>query len=253
MPQKPIIPWIGGKRRLAKDILPLFPAHSCYVEPFCGAAALFFMKSPSKVEVINDINGDLVNLYRVVQHHLEELARQFKWLLVSRQQFDWYKQTPGEVHTDIQRAAKFLYLQKMAFGAKVANRSFGTAVTTPPRLNLTSLEEDLSVAHLRLARVTIEHLGWETCLDKYDRQDTLFFLDPPYWKTEGYGVDFTIENYYSLAGRLESMRGKGILTINNHPVMRKIFKTLKVEKVPIRYTVGGGKGVPAEELIVRNF
>ncbi|HAW5768632.1 TPA: DNA adenine methylase, partial [Escherichia coli] len=64
----PIVPWIGGKRRLAKHILPQFPLHTCYVEPFCGAAALYFLKTPSKIEVINDINGELVNLYRVVKH-----------------------------------------------------------------------------------------------------------------------------------------------------------------------------------------
>ena len=73
---KPLIPWIGGKRKLAPFLLPLFPNHTnhtCYVEPFCGAAALFFMKEPSEVEVLNDINSDLVNLYRVVKYHLEEL------------------------------------------------------------------------------------------------------------------------------------------------------------------------------------
>lgn len=74
---KPIIPWIGGKRKLAKHILPLFPEHTCYVEPFCGAAALFFMKEPSKADILNDINGDLVNLYRVVKYHLEPLFKEF--------------------------------------------------------------------------------------------------------------------------------------------------------------------------------
>ena len=65
----PIVPWIGGKRRLAKHILPLFPEHACYVEPSCGVAALYFLKAPAKVEVINDINGELVNLCRIVRHH----------------------------------------------------------------------------------------------------------------------------------------------------------------------------------------
>ena len=115
----PIIPWIGGKRRLARHILPLFPAHGCYVEPFCGAAALYFMKDPAKAEVLNDINGELVNLYRVVQHHLEEFLRQFKWALTSRQIFKWLQATPPEPLTDIQRAARFFYLQKNAFGGKV--------------------------------------------------------------------------------------------------------------------------------------
>ena len=71
----PIIAWMGGKRRLAKHLLPLFPEHSCYVELFAGGAALFFLRDkPARCEVLNDINGDLVNLYRVVQHHLTNLC-----------------------------------------------------------------------------------------------------------------------------------------------------------------------------------
>lgn len=90
MSAQPIIPWIGGKRRLADRIFPLFPQHSCYVEPFAGGAALFFLRPvPAEVEVLNDVNGDLINLYRVVQNHLEEFVRQFKWALSSRQVFKW--------------------------------------------------------------------------------------------------------------------------------------------------------------------
>lgn len=84
----PVISWVGDKRRLAKHILPLFPAHTCYVEPFCGGAALYFLKETSKVEVINDVNGELINLYRVIKNHLEEFVRQFKWALTSRQVFE---------------------------------------------------------------------------------------------------------------------------------------------------------------------
>lgn len=147
----PIVPWIGGKRRLAKHILPLFPGHTCYVEPFCGAAALYFLKEPSRVEVINDVNNELVNLYRVVKHHLEEFVRQFKWALVSRQIYKWLQDTPEETLTDIQRAARFYYLQKQAFGGKVADHTFGISTTSAPRFNLLRIEEELSLAHLRLA------------------------------------------------------------------------------------------------------
>ena len=93
----PIVPWVGGKRRLAKRILPIFPAHECYVEPFAGGAALFFLKEPSDVEVLNDINGELINLYRVVKHHLEEFVRQFKWALISRQLYGWLKKSGHDV------------------------------------------------------------------------------------------------------------------------------------------------------------
>ena len=156
---------MGGKRRLARHFLPLFPAHTCDVEPFCGAAALYFMKEPSKVEVINDIHGELINLYRVIKHHLDEFVRQFRWALVSRQIYRWMKDTPEETLTDIQRAARFFYLQKQALGGKVADHTFGTTTTSAPRLNLLRIEEELPLAHLRLSRTTIEHLDWATCIN----------------------------------------------------------------------------------------
>ena len=127
----PIIPWIGGKRRLADTLISRFPPHTCYVEVFAGGAALYFLRPPADVEVINDVNGDLVNLYRVVQNHLEEFVRQFKWALSSRQIFKWTQETPGQVLTDIQRAARFFYLQHHCFGGKVNGQSWGTATTAP--------------------------------------------------------------------------------------------------------------------------
>lgn len=126
---QPIIPWIGGKRRLAPHILPLLEGHTCYVEPFCGAAAIFFLKRPSDVEVINDINGELVNLYRVIQHHLEEFVRQFKLALTSRRVFEWEQAKVPSTLTDIQRAARFYYLQRNCFGAKLEGQTFGYGTT----------------------------------------------------------------------------------------------------------------------------
>ncbi|MDW5419054.1 DNA adenine methylase [Iodobacter sp. CM08] len=251
----PIIPWMGGKRRLAKHILPLFPEHSCYVEPFCGAAALYFLKEPVKVEVINDVNGELVNLYRIVRHHLEEFVRQFKWALTSRQIFKWLQITPEETLTDIQRAARFFYLQKMAFGGKVDGQTFGTATTTPPRLNLLRLEEDLSAAHLRLSRTYIENLDWAACIKKYDREHTLFYCDPPYWGTAGYGVEFGLHEYQRMAELAKSITGHMIISVNDIPEMRQAFAGLTIERVGINYSVGG-KGRSKEtsgELIIRNF
>ena len=120
----PIIPWMGGKRRLADRLIPLLPPHECYVEVFAGGAALYFMRpQAAPVEVLNDINGDLVTLYRVVQNHLEEFVRQFKWALSSWQVFEWQKMTRPETLTDIQRAARFFYLQHHAFAGKVTGNA----------------------------------------------------------------------------------------------------------------------------------
>ncbi|WP_419058606.1 DNA adenine methylase [Kluyvera georgiana] len=250
----PIVPWIGGKRRLAKHILPLFPAHTCYVEPFCGAAALYFLKTPSKIEVINDINGELVNLYRVVKHHLEEFVRQFKWALVSRQIYKWLQDTPEETLTDIQRAARFYYLQKQAFGGKVADHTFGTSTTSAPRFNLLRIEEELSMAHLRLSRTLIEHLDWHQCIERYDRPHTLFYCDPPYWGTEGYGVEFGLENYDHMAELARSTKGKMIISVNDIPEMRQAFNGLNIQTVDISYNLKvTGKPSPKKELVICNF
>ena len=250
---KPFFSWMGGKRRLAKEILPEFPEHECYVEPFCGGAALFFMKMPTKVEVINDVNGDLVNLYRVVQHHLEEFVRQFKWALISRKMFEWLDDTPTETLTDIQRAARFYYLQQMAFGSKIQGRTFGTATTTAPKLNLLRMEENLSQAHLRLSRTFVEHLDWQACIKRYDRPHSLFYLDPPYWETTGYGVDFPFENYQAMAELARTVKGKMIISINDHPDIRKVFAGFRMKEINLRHTVGGRGGKEAGELVIFNW
>ncbi|MFL9860797.1 DNA adenine methylase [Paraburkholderia madseniana] len=249
----PIVPWIGGKRRLADHLIPRFPKHECYVEVFAGGAALYFLRPPAAVEVINDINGDLINLYRVVQHHLEEFVRQFKWALTSRQVFKWLQDTVPETLTDIQRAARFYYLQQNCFGGKVEGQSFGTATTTQPGLNLLRLEETLSAAHLRLSNTFVERLDWKTCIEKYDRPHTLFYLDPPYWETEGYGVPFAYSEYVEMAARLRSLKGKAIVSLNDHPDIRRAFDGFHIETVDIKYTVGGGRGAARSEVIIFNW
>lgn len=251
----PLVPWVGGKRRLAQHILPLFPEHSCYVEAFCGAAALFFLKEPAKVEVLNDVHGDLVRLYRVVQNHLEEFVRQFKWALASREMYGWLQSTPPATLTDIQRAARFFYLQKLGFGGKVDGQTFGTATTSKARLNLMRLEEDLSAVHLRLHQVTIEQLDWAACVERYDRPHTLFYLDPPYYGTEGYGVDFGLDQYDRMADLLRTIKGKAVVSVNDIPEMRLAFKGLTMKRLSINYTVGAsgqGRG-PKGELLICNF
>ena len=248
---QPIIPWIGGKRRLADRLFPLFPKHNCYVEPFAGGAALYFLRQvPADCEVLNDVNGDLINLYRVVQNHLEEFVRQFKWALSSRQVFKWLQDTLPETLTDIQRAARFYYLQQSAFGGKVDGQCYGTATTQPPGLNLLRLEESLSAAHLRLANTYIEHLTWQECIKRYDRAHTLFFMDPPYWQTEGYGVPFGFEQYDQMAEIIGNIKGKAIITLNDHPHIRRCFSNYHIETTDIKYTVGGGQGSDAKEVII---
>lgn len=256
MHANPIIPWLVGKRRLAGKLIPWFPPHECYVEVFCGGGALYFLRpTPAPVEVLNDINGELVNLYRVVQNHLEEFVRQFRWALSSRQMFKWAQAAAPESLTDIQRAARFFYLQQHAFGARISGQTFGTA-TTAPSINLLRVEEKLSAAHLRLAGgTTVENLPWEECMKRYDRPHTFFYLDPPYWQTEGYGVPFDWSQYERIVDQMRGCRGKVMLSINDHPDIRRCFSGLAVRELSIKYSVGVTHGKPKQrkELVITNY
>jgi DNA adenine methylase len=157
--------------------------------------------------------------------------------------------------TDIQRAARFFYLQKNGFGGKVEGQSFGTATTAKPRLNLLRLEEDLSAVHLRLHQVTIERLDWAECLVRYDRPHTLFYCDPPYWGTEGYGVGFGLDQYDRMAEMVGKLKGKAVISVNDIPEMRLAFNGLSMRKLSTRYTVGGSASArkPSGELLICNF
>lgn len=252
----PIVPWMGGKRRLADRLIPLFPPHECYVEVFAGGAALFFMRpQPAAVEVLNDINGDLVCLYRVVQNHLEEFVRQFKWALSSRQIFEWQKMTRPETLTDIQRAARFFYLQQHAFGGKISGQTFGTA-TTGPAINLLRIEENLSAAWQRLSGVYIENLSWLDCATRYDRPHTFLYMDPPYWQTEGYGVDFPFAEYERMAEFMRACKGRVMVSINDHPDIRRAFAGHHFEQLDIRYSVSNRRKTEASssgELVIMNW
>lgn len=254
MQAKPVIPWLGGKRRLAGKLIPMFPEHECYVELFCGGAALYFLRDPARVEVLNDINGELVNLYRVVQHHLEEFVRQFKWAISSREVFKWQQMSRPEALTDIQRAARFYYLQHHAFGGRVQAQTFGTATTTR-QINLLRIEESLSAAHLRLNGTTVERLPWDKCMVRYDRPHTFFYADPPYWQVEGYGVDFGFENYERMADMMRSCQGTVMVSINDHPDIRRVFSGFYVAEAPIKYSLARKAGAPRQsrELIITNY
>jgi DNA adenine methylase len=251
----PIIPWPGGKRRLLKHLYPHFPVHECYVEAFAGgAAALLMRQRPAPVEVLNDANGELVNLYRVVRHHLDEFIRQFRWSLVSRQMFEWTQMERPETLTDVQRAARFYYLQKLAFGGKVQGQNFGYVATQGVKLNLVRIEEELSGVHLRLATVIIEHGPWREVVARYDRPATLHYLDPPYWQTEGYGIDFPFSEYEGIADFMRAAQGKVVLSINDHPDIRRVFDGFNIIPLQIRYTVGKeGRGDAAGELIIKSW
>jgi DNA adenine methylase len=250
---KPLVPWMGGKSRLAKTITEMLPPHTCYCEVFCGAANVLFYKQRSKCEVINDINGDLVNLYRVTRHHHRELIMQLKWLLNSREDFN-YSKTPAAGLTDIQRAARFLLVAKSCFGGRGGTSSFhyGYSATGCATLNR-RIYGMLRDAHRRLDRVNVENDDFGVIINRYDRPATLFFCDPPYLETGSYANAFGLEEHRRLAAALAAIKGKFLLTINEDKDIRQLYKGCKIYSSKTTHSIANSNPVKVGELIITNY
>ena len=186
-PVQPAAGYIGGKRNLAKRICAIIDAteHSAYAEPFVGMGGIFLRRSARpKVEAINDISGDVANFFRVLQEHYPYFIDMLRFRVASRNEFERLKGLDPERLTDLQRAARFLYLQRLAFGGKVAGRNFGVDKSSTARFSVSKLEPVLADIHDRLQGVWIEQLPFEQFIARYDRRGMLFYCDPPYFGCE---------------------------------------------------------------------
>jgi DNA adenine methylase len=247
------LPYIGGKNRLAKQIISMLPEHITYVEPFAGGAQVFFHKQPSNVEVLNDLDFDVVNFFRVCQWHYEELVRYLRYCLASRKLHELHVKSDPDTLTDIQRAGRFFYLQKNSFGGLVVRQKFHYGVTQASNYNPERIPEIIEQAHRRLARVQIESLPYETILQKYDRPTTVFYLDPPYWERRLYRFNFREQDFIEMERRLHLIQGKFLLSLDDHAEVRKLFRKWSLLPVEIAYTAKQKTGKRFRELVITNF
>jgi DNA adenine methylase len=245
--------YIGGKRALANRIIALIPEHQAYVEPFAGGAQVFFRKEPSKVEVLNDLDREIVNFYRVCQQHYEELVRYLRFTVVSRAWFDLLYQTDPEKLTDIQRAARHLYLAKTCYAGLVRHRNFTVRVDEPPGFNPERIPALIEETHHRLARVQLECQPYEEILKRFDRPSTLFYLDPPYFNIKLYRYNLEPDDFRLMAERLGKLTGKFILSLNDVPEVHAIFKKFTIRKVELAYTAQKQAGRRYREVLITNF
>ncbi len=245
--------YIGGKRAIAKQIIDIFPEHRTYVEAFAGGAQVFFKKDPSKVEVLNDLDGEIVNLFRVCQLHDEELIRYLRFVLVSRQWFDQLLATDPATLTDVQRAARQLYLLKNSYAGLVRHPNYRWSVVQPPGFNPDRLPGTLEETHKRLARVQLECLPYEKVLKKYDSASTLFYLDPPYYGIKLYKSNLEPDDFRKMAELTAKLKGKFVLSLNDVPEVRAIFKGFRIRGLEMPYTAQKASGKRFKEVLITNF
>lgn len=252
---RPVAPYIGGKKQLAGRLAAMIQAvpHEVYCEPFVGMGGVFLRRSRvPNAEVINDFSGDVVNFFRICQEHYTPLMDLLRYRFTSRREFERLTATDPATLTDLHRAVRFLYLQRLAFGGKVAGRSFGVSPELPGRFDVTKLEPMLADLSERLAGVTIENLPYGEFIGRYDKPGTLFYLDPPYFGSEDYygKGSFGRPDFARLAAQLAGIDGLFILSVNDAPEIRATFSAFDIEAVDLTYTVNDGDGTAARELII---
>lgn len=249
---KPPICRVGGKSKLRKTIIEMIPEHTCYIEVFFGAGWVYFGKEPSKVEVINDIDKELVNLFRTIKYHAPEVERLLEYEFSGRDIFEEYKNCTLEYMTEIHRAIRFLYIITQSFAGKGKNYGYGT--TTKPGQQIFYKQVLLELRD-RLKNTYVENLSFEKIIDKYDRDHSFFFCDPPYIETCGYGNKFAEEEHRLLANKLKQIKGKFLLTINDHPLARELYKEFNIKEVKVNYSIAKENSARGKynELIITNY
>lgn len=241
------IPWIGGKSQLKNKIIDMFPNPNCYerfIDVFGGGGSILFAKDKhAELEVYNDANSDLVNFFRCLKYHADELKKEIKYYLNSREMFlDCRERISLTGFTDIQRAAMFYVLVKTGFGASL--RTFGC---NKKRLNT----DDFSDIEERLDGVVIENKDFENLINVYDRDKALFYCDPPYHRTERhYTVKFCDADHERLCHTLCNLKGKFILSYNDDEYVRNLYKNFRIQSVIRSNNLSSGK---FKELIITNF
>lgn len=226
-----LVSWVGGKSKLAEEIISIFPPHKKYIEPFFGGGWVFFKKKPAEKSIINDINSDLVNLYLVVRDQPQDLARLIWWTPKSREVFNkyidlyWNKKNEW-INTDkVTRAMMYLYLVRNSFNALMRNYSVGSSGWNSDRIL-----ETMWAVHEKLKDTTILCDDWKSILDLYANKDTLVYLDPPYMITsEGkdyyYKYIFTKEHHIELRDKLvtDKNKYKWVLSYDIHPLVESLY------------------------------
>ena len=175
-----------------------------------------------------------------------------RWQITSRSEFERLLASAPGALTDLERAARFLYLQRTAFGGKVNGRTFGVSVIQGVRFDVVKLGSILEDVHERLTGVVIERLPWADFLRRYDRPQTLFYLDPPYFGNEGDydpGV-FAAADFEKMADLLAGLSGHFLLSLNDHPEVRRLFRSFQIEAVSTTYTLSAGASRVAAELLI---
>lgn len=245
-----VVSYAGGKQKLLKHILPLIKPHVCYVEPFGGSLAVLLAKPPSQLEVVNDVNGILVQFYRNVKNHVEALLEEMESVLNSRREFEDYGRQPGL--TELQKVARWFIRNKLSFAGHGKHFAIARSHALSSREKRLIAIRSLS---RRLDRTTIEERSWELIFEAYDTPETFFFLDPPYPEPGGAlygGWDELATERFCAAVR--QIKGQWVFTFKDCEQVREAMKGYTFKTINrargIANNTGAKKAARYQELVI---
>lgn len=249
------INWIGGKRALRKTIAELIPTDiKSYIEVFGGGAWVLFYKDKwANLEVYNDFDNNLYNLFTVVKYHSEEFEKEFRFMINCRKGFqDMLEFKPL---TDIQRAAKFFFLLQRSYGAKMRQFAYGRNGNSGSAKSQNNIIERIKSTSLRLDKVYIENLDFENLIKRYDHEDAFFYLDPPYVKGKDsvYNIvkvkDFEHERLFNC---IKNIKGRWLLSYDDNEYIRNLYKDFNIIEVSRLNTLSKYR-TTYNEILIKNY
>lgn len=218
---KSVFPYPGGKSYLAQWVVEQMPDHECYVEAFAGSAAVLVAKQPSNVEVINDRDGDIVQFFETLRDQPEELR---EWLRNTPYSYDLHRKFAHEFYKGyrpdctVERAGRFYYLRYSQFAGKYTSYSGFSSVRKRNRARtVQKAVDELEEFADRLRDVQIENRDYEYILDRFDGEETLFYLDPPYVKEGDDLYSHDVFDHGRLASALSSLDGMWMVSYTDVP------------------------------------
>jgi DNA adenine methylase len=207
-------------------LLEAIPPHTRYVEVFGGSVELLLAKPRSHEEIYNDVNGYLVNLFMQVRDNPEKVQERLQWLPNSRDIYEkWARDfRNGVAPSDpIEQAARYYYVLCCQFAGRLyAGWAIGRVSWKPKRI------QKLVKISSRLQDVLLECSDFRKVLETWDSGDCFMFLDPPYLETASYRQGFTKQDHMDLAERLRELKARWILTINDHYLVKKLYRGLNI-------------------------
>lgn len=265
MKKKIAFGWYGGKFNHLDWLLPLLPESKHYCEPFCGSAAVLINRQPAPVETYNDIDGEVVNFFRVLREQKETLIEAIGLTPFSRAEFEIAISPPTPEISDLERARRFFVrarqvrtgLAQTASKGRWANCLLTSRAGMAGAVSrwLGSVEGLAEIAQ-RLLRVQIENAPAIEVIKRYDSAETLFYLDPPYphdsrGDKKAYLYEMTDGEHRELAEVLHGVKGKVAVSGYHGYLMDELYKDWAFCEGPIKNCLSVKK--PRQEVLWTNY